>query len=147
MPAVGRPEPEGTGDEGTGIEARLAALERLLAAMTAEITTRRLVVVDRLGRPRLVAEVSQDTAELRVQLPDDHPGQSAGPGDPVRTVGRTAAVLYATPAGGGSGADDLGLGPAIGLQLWADGDAIAETDAWPDDCGRWQAHQHLAGDP
>ncbi|HVX22408.1 MAG TPA: hypothetical protein VHB02_13735 [Acidimicrobiales bacterium] len=147
MPA-GMASEEHRNDGGASIEARLAALERSIGAMATEITTGRLVVVDARGRPRLVAEVLEGTVELRVELPDRDQDGRPPADDPVRTAGRTAAVLYATPAGGGvGGGGELGLGPSVGLQLWADGDAVAELDAWPDGDGRWQAHLHPTGDP
>ena len=76
MPAAGRPE--GTGnDEGMGMQARLAAVERSVRAMADEIRTKRLVVVDELGRVRLVTEVVGETTELRLELPGDTPGDRA----------------------------------------------------------------------
>ena len=129
MPAAGAPE--GTGrHEGMGMEARLGALERLVEAFAAEVVTRRLVVVDDRGTPRVVAEVSGGTAELKLELAD--------------AAGQAAVVLYATrqaPPG-----EDLGLGPSVGVQLWAEGDALIELDAWPNADGRWHPHFHLSGD-
>jgi hypothetical protein len=146
MPAAGRPE--GTGnDEGTGMQARLAALEQSVRAMADEIRTRRLVVVDDLGRVRLVTEVIGETTELRLELPGGAPGDRAtGPDDGAATrsgAGRAAVVLHATPSTV-DGPDD-GLGPAVGIQLWADGDSVVEIDSWPGPDGRWQPHVHLTG--
>jgi hypothetical protein len=160
MPAAGIPE--GTGDNvGMDIEARLAALERLVRAMADEIRTGRIVVVDDRGRARVVTEIVGETAELRLELPDrvpDRPadgpadgpaaGPAADPGDGTggrHGVGRAGVVLHATPTAAGD-ADD-GLGPAVGIQLWADGDAVVEIDAWPDPDGRWRPHLHLTGGP
>ncbi len=145
MPAAGRPE--GTGnDEGMGMQARLAALERSVRAMADEIRTRRLVVVDDLGRVRLVAEVVGETTELRLELPGA-PGDRAADADDGAAsrsgAGRAAVVLHATPSTV-DGPDD-GLGPAVGIQLWADGDSVVEIDSWPGPDGRWQPHVHLTG--
>ena len=146
MPAAERPE--GTGnDEGMGIPARLAALERSVRAMADEIRTRRLVVVDDRGRARLVTEVVGETAELRLELPNGPPGDRAtvpDDGDGSHPgESRAAVVLHATPATV-DGPDD-GLGPAVGIQLWADGDSVVEIDSWPGPDGRWQPHVHLTG--
>lgn len=161
MPATTRAEETGEG-EGRGIEARLAALEQLVDAMTREVVTRRLVVVDALGRPRLVADISRGTAELRLEVPNSGPvGPTTTTGDPApgqpAPAGRTAVVLHATPGGAGAGVrgggggagspDVVDLGPSVGLQLWADGDAVAEFDIWPDGAGRWCPHVHLAAGP
>lgn len=98
-----------------------------------EVRTRRLVVEDADGVARLVGEVRQGTTELRLELPGTRPGAS------------TAVVLFATPVGGGGAGDRYGLGPALGVQLWADGEALAELDAWPEGDGRWRAHLHVHG--
>lgn len=93
-----------------------------------EVVARRLTVVDGQGRPRLVAEVAGDTVELRLEVPGGAPGR------------RSAVVLHA------SAAPDLASpspAPLLGLQLWADGDVVAELDAWPGDDGRWRPHLHL----
>lgn len=97
------------------------------------MVARRLVVVDERGAPRLVAEVVGGTVELRLEVPGGAPGR------------RSAVVLHASrsPDGGG----EAPLAPLLGLQLWADGDVVAELDAWPDDDGRWRPHLHLDGDP
>lgn len=144
------------GGDGT-LERRLAALEEVVQAMAAEVRTRRLVVAAGRDAARVVAEVVRGTAELRLELPDGGGGA------------RTAAVLFASPDGpppgaegrtGGAGggaphgrgpdgarprAGGTGLGAGIGLQLWADGDAVAELDAWPDENGRWRPQLHLDG--
>lgn len=149
MPAAGKPEGTGS-NEGMGTEARLAALERLVDAMATEITTRRLVVVDDRGRTRMVAEVNRDTAELCLQLPGDERwvAEAGGRGgDAPGAPGRTGVVLYATPPDTDGDEGHLGLGPSVGLQLWAGGDSVTELDAWPDGDGRWRSHLHLTGDP
>lgn len=67
---------------------------------------------------RIVAEVVDQQALLRVML--------AGPGRPQEAV-----VLYAAPH---DGAGDIG--PSLGVQLWADGDAHAEINLCKEH-GRW----------
>lgn len=112
-------------------ERRLAALEEAVAGLGEEVRTRRLVVEGGSGQPRLVGELSRGTVELRLE------GSAGGPGP------RPAVVLFATPAGDTPAGHEAGLGPAVGLQLWAEGDAIAELDAWPGTGGRWAPHFHL----
>ena len=123
--ASSRPEPD-------AFEERLARLERNQRQLRREIRTRRLVVTDDAGGERLVAEVRGSTMELRL---------TAG-----RTIdgSRPAVLLYVTE-GRATGSTRFDLGPAVGLQLWADGDAVAELDAWPDDSGAWHPHLHLGG--
>ena len=108
------------------VEERLAAVERILAALSGEVSTRRLVVVDEAGRPRLVAEVRGTTVELRLLV-----GAPDGAGSVAQVV------LHATEG-------DDSLGPLAGVQLWAHGDAVAELDEWPEEAGRWWAHLHLS---
>ena len=82
-----------------------------------EVVTRRLTVVDERGRSRLVAEVVGDTMELRLELPDAPPGR------------RSAVVVHASPAPAAGPAGLPGepaIVPLLGIQLWADGDAVAE---------------------
>jgi hypothetical protein len=96
-----------------------------------EVRTNRLVLEDDDGTPRAVAEVTEGVTEIRIDLPSPSPDRG------------TAVVLFASPSGGA--ADRYGLGPAIGVQLWADGQPVAELDAWPDEDGRWRAHLHING--
>lgn len=131
MPAAERPE--GTGEH-EGIAARLAALERAVGAMGVEVRTRRMVVVDNDGNERIVGEVCHATTELRLDLPGGEPGA------------HTAVVLFATPVAAEPEPEEIGLGPAIGIQLWAEGDAVTEIDAWLDHDGRWRPHLHLSGE-
>lgn len=91
------------------------------------VVARRVVVVDEHGRPRLVAETAGDTIELRLEVP----GGAAGR--------RSAVVLHASGTPGTGGPD----APLLGLQLWADGEVLAELDAWPGADGRWRPHLHL----
>lgn len=107
------------------------------AAAPDELVTRRLIVVDSRGATRMAAEVVGDTMELRLELPGARPGR------------RSAVVLHASPsppAGPAGLPDEPAPTPLLGLQLWADGDAVAELDAWPDDGGHWRAHLHLVDD-
>ena len=97
----------------------------------AEVRTRRLVLEDDEGAPRAVAEVGEGVTEIRLDLPS------------AASENGTAVVLFATA--GSDAVDRYGLGPAIGVQLWAEGDAVAELDAWPDRDGRWRAHLHVNG--
>ncbi len=101
------------------------------AVRAAEVRTRRLVLEDDDGTPRAVAQVAAGVGEVRLELPSSAPGNG------------TAVVLFATQGGGA--ADRYGLGPALGIQLWAEGVALAELDAWPDADGRWSAHLHVNG--
>ena len=111
-----------TGDEALRARAGRSAPDGS-GGVPGELVCRRLVLVDAVGTPRLVAEVAGDTVELRLQVPGTPPGR------------RAAVVLHASrsPA------------PLLGLQLWADGDVVAELDAWPGDDGRWHPSLHLPG--
>ena len=93
-----------------------------------EVVCRRLVLVDADGVPRLVAEVAGDTAELRLEVPGAPPGR------------RAAVVLHASRS----------PVPLLGVQLWADGEVLAELDAWPGGDGvvgggGWHPGLHLEG--
>ena len=91
----------------------MTRLETAVAALAAEIQTRRLVVVDDRGRPRIVAEVVGSTAEVRLDLPGD--------GDqPAMSV-----LVFANP-----GDEAVGLGPGVGVQLWVDGDEVDRLVVW-----------------
>jgi hypothetical protein len=124
----GVPTPDGL----RRIEERLAGVERSQRQLRDEVRTRRLVVTDDGGRERLVAEIRGSTMELRLTA------RQTGDGS------RPAALLYVTE-GRAIGSSRFDLGPAVGLQLWADGDAVAELDAWPDESGTWHPHLHLGG--
>lgn len=117
------------------VERRLAAVERLASGLDREVRTRRLVVHDDDGRERIVAEVVCDTAELRVELGGESPGE------------RSAVVLVASPLVTGRDAADVGMGPAIAVQLWTDGETTVGLEAWPGGDGRWRPHLHLDGGP
>lgn len=114
------------GDDSTMAQ-RVAGLEAAVAAMADVVSTRRLVVLDAAGRPRLVAEVTGATVALTLE--------TAGGG----AHGPASVVLHAGDDG------DTGLGGLVGLQLWAGGDTVAELDAWPGADGRWRPGLHLEG--
>ncbi|HMD45321.1 MAG TPA: hypothetical protein VKG43_04130 [Acidimicrobiales bacterium] len=108
------------------VEDRLRALEQLVQRFADEVVTRRLVVVDPDGRDRIVAGIVGMTAELRLMA-------TAGPSAP-------AVLLFAN---GPARPSERGLGPGVGLQLWAGGEAPVEVALWPDD-GRWRPAVHLS---
>jgi hypothetical protein len=114
-------------------EQRLASLEGSIAALAHEIQTGRLLIAGAPGDPQIVCEVSDGTAELRVEVPE-----GARP--------QPALVLFTSVPAAGSDRDHAGLGPATGLQLWADGDAVVELGAWCDDAGSWRGQLHVEGD-
>ena len=120
---------------------RLEALERAISALSDEVRTGRLVITSHSGAPRLVAETTGNTIELRLEVPG-HEGDAAG------GRGMPAVVLHASDGAdvGASSAHDP-IGGLVGLQLWADGNAIAELDAWPGPDGQWHPHLYLDGGP
>jgi hypothetical protein len=87
-----------------------------------EVRTKRLVVLDSLDRERIVAEVVDGFAELRMDLPDTVSGSCTG------------VLIFAH-----SEQDDPELGSAIGVQLWAEGNAIIELTLWQSPSGAWVA--------
>lgn len=91
-----------------------------------EIRSQRFVLVDEHDAERLVAEITDEQAELRVQLPGTAPGHSC------------AAVVFAHPG-------DLTMEPTVGLELWVDGNSVAGCSAWRDHLGHWQTDVHLDG--
>jgi hypothetical protein len=115
-------------DDTAGLAARVVRLEGTVEALGLELRTRKLVVVDRAGMPRITAEVVDGVAELRVEL-----GSSPGAAMP--------AVLVFAAAGGMPGGATFD--PAIGVQLWADGDGLVELAASPDADGRWHPDVHV----
>ena len=112
------------------VEAALRALEATVRALRDEVRTRQLVVVDDEDRPRIVGEVFGEVAELRLELPmfDERPGSEL----------LLFAVANERPG-------PVDLGPAVGLQLRAQGNSVFELDAWPDADGVWRTHVHLGG--
>src|SRR5262245_41577096 len=85
-----------------------------------EVRKQRIVLVDDDGTERMVAEVNGSTAVLRLELP----GSAAG---------RTTGLLLFTTSGSAE------RPPGFGVQLWADGNAIAELNGWQIRRGRWLA--------
>jgi hypothetical protein len=88
-----------------------------------EVRTRRLVVTDDGGSPRIVGEVTEaGVAEFRLQLSHDA-------GD------HASVLLFANPGDGREG-------PTLGLQLWAGGDSLAEMNLWREG-NRWGVSSHV----
>lgn len=111
---TGSTEPTTPLDDIVGRMADLeAGLERLDVRLEEGVTTRRLAIVDSSDRERLVAEVVDDTLELRIDLPRSREGR------------RTSLLCFATP-----GLDQLCAG--VGVQLWVDGDIVDEMAWWAD---------------
>lgn len=94
--------------EPDGLEDRLLSVERAVAQLSTEVTTRRLRIIDQQNRERIVAEVVGETAELRVEAPTGS------------RRGRTHVVVFATPPG----AADIGgeREPWIGVAFQVEGD-------------------------
>jgi hypothetical protein len=88
-------------------------------AAVSEVRTRRLVVEDERGVERIVAEVVDGGAELRLELGGRTPGR------------RSMVLLYSLDG-------DRELGAALGLQLWVDGNVAFECDLWRDLGGAWR---------
>lgn len=107
--------PSSPGD--LGLEARVVRLEQVLLELSQEVRTQRLTLAGSDGREALVALIDGDAVELRVLAPGARPG------------GTTGIVCYAT----GDAAE-----PAMGVELWADGDAIAGATAVRDTDGTWR---------
>lgn len=103
---------------GPSLRGRVAQLEDRLAALGVEVRTQRLVI-EAGGQDRIVAEVQRDVAEVRVDT---------GSGERHRGSG---VVMFAAPA-------SPDLPPSLGVQLWADGDALVEFNAWEDRDGGWR---------
>ena len=95
-------------------------------ATTEEVRTRRLVVVDEGGEPRIVATVDRSHASLRVLVAGCERGEE---------------TMVDISAG-----DDPEFGPTIGVHLCGRGDEMAVMSVWRDDtepwrhgCGPWRA--------
>lgn len=96
------------------LRGRVERLEAMVAAWQQEARTRRLVITDAGGTPRIVGQIVHGVAELRVEVPAE--------------AGReTMTALFAAPY-----ARDWGISSGVGLQLWADGECVAELDHWAD---------------
>lgn len=87
-----------------------------------EVHCRRLVIDDAGTLPRIVGEVLNGVAELRIEL-GDPPG--------------THLLLYAGEIAPGV--------PGLGVELFVEGDSVARLHAWRDG-GHW-AHQIDASHP
>jgi len=111
------PAPEPPGSEPPA--SRLAAAETALGRLAQEVRTRRLVVVDDRDRERIVAELDGEDAYFRLDLPRRE-GE-----------GTTGLILYANTGG------DV-ASPSLGLQFWADGNAIGGFEAWRSPDGQWR---------
>ncbi len=112
------------------LERRVVEVERSIIRLGHEVRTRQLIVVDEADHPRIVGEVFADVAELRLELP----GSGDQPGPELLLF----AVASSHPA-------PIELGPAVGMQLRAQGRAVFELDAWPDADGVWRPHLHVSG--
>jgi hypothetical protein len=93
-------------------------VEAALASLSSEIRTGRLIIGEETYPSRIVAEVSSGRGELRIEAAPSADGP------------QTSVILFAY-------ADGNDLGPGAGVQLWANGDAIAELNAWSDDQTHW----------
>lgn len=114
---------------------RLLAAESALAALRREVRTRRLAVCDADGRERIVADVVDGQAHLRLAFVDDR--QAAVTDGAASTA---AVLVFACPAH-----DDLG--PLAGVQVWAEGDVVAAVEAWQDGTGPWRSALHTSDRP
>jgi len=112
------------------LEQTVAGLERSIRSYADEIRTRQIVVVDDEDHPRIVGEVFADVAELRLELP-------AVGGEPGPEL-----LLFAVAS---THPGPVELGPAVGLQVRAQGRAVFELDAWPGADHVWRPHLHLSG--
>jgi hypothetical protein len=101
-----------------------------------EVRTRRLVVCDEDDRERIVAEVRNGQAQVRLSFVG--PAPPAGPTAVGGGAPSASVVVFACPADGE-------LGPLAGLQVWADGDVVAAIEAWRDGGGPWRAAVHPPG--
>jgi hypothetical protein len=105
-------------------------LRGAIRAFADEIRTRQIVVVDDEDGPRIVGEVFGGVAELRLEFP------------PLAGEPGPELLLFAIASGHPSPID---LGPAVGMQLRAQGRTVFELDAWPDTDGMWRPHLHVSG--
>lgn len=106
------------------VETRLEQLEAVIAALAIELRTQRLVVTDEVGNERIVGEVVGGHAELQLVMPGSQPLEG------------TAVTLF-------SMLGDEDAPPGVGLQLWADGNALLEINAWRDNQGNWSTDVQL----
>ena len=138
---------EGGVDGERALLARLQRAEAVIAALAAEVRTRRLVVCDEAGDERIVADV--DGGHAQVCVVAGHLRHATGP---RRLEGSPPAVLPG-PGRGGAQADGTppttevvmfaapghtGMGPLAGVQIWAEGVVIATIEVGADGLGGWQ---------
>jgi hypothetical protein len=124
-------QPVDAGVAGTGppeVLDRLDALERAVDGLSALVRTQKLAVVDHTGAERIVAEVDDGNAELRIHLAGGRRSSDA------------SVVIVSCPARDG-------LGDSVGVQLWARGNVVAELNGWEDEPGVWLAGVHVHGEP
>src|SRR5882762_10115072 len=93
--------------EPPGLVSRVAALERAVADLGVTLHTRRLVLADEEGHERIVMHTERGVAEVRIVVPGREPGRSC------------MVALFASPSEGDTS-------PGVGIQVWADGDTVAE---------------------
>lgn len=131
------PPPRGDDPPPPDTDRRLRAVEEAVASLAAEVRTRRLAVCDGNGQERIVAEVLAGQAQLRLSFVGPAVGPAPTAGAAVPPVPTTASVLvFACPP-------HEDLGPLAGVQVWADGDAVAAVEAWQDGTGAWRSAAHL----
>lgn len=106
-------------DPACSIEDRLAVLEAAVAAGRTALRTRRLVVTDEGDEERIVGEVVNGHAELRVERGGEAETHS------------TAVALYAW--------NDAELDPAVGVHLLGGGNSVAALHAQRDGMDRWHS--------
>lgn len=122
---------------------RLRALEETVAFLSITVRTRRLAVCDDSGRECIVAEVVDGQAQLRLSFVDSRtPSRRTGvwAATPRADVHSASVLVFACPA-------SQDLGPLAGMQVWADGDAVAAIEAWADTPGQWRSAVHVVGPP
>jgi|SRR5271155_5518293 len=123
---------------GADLARRVGSLERALQNIGEEVRTTRLVIVDGDENQRIVAEIADDVAELRLQLPPRTPEGNTG--------ASTAMVVFAAPNGLGRLEDRAAAGRSLGVQLWVEGNAVLEVDVSEVGEGQWRPHIHLGSD-
>ncbi len=153
-------EDGGSGIDGDGaVLARLERAEAVIAALAAEVRTRRLVVCDDAGDERIVADVAGGHAQVCVVAghlrhattprspgaspPAVLPGPECGCVQADGTPPTTEVVMFAAPG-------HTGMGPLAGVQIWAEGAVIATIEVGADGVGGWHGVVHPAqadGDP
>jgi hypothetical protein len=90
-----------------------------------ETRTRRLVVVDSEGYERIVGEVVNGHAELRLDLPGTAEGH------------RSSVLLFTRVR-------DRDIGPGLGVEVWLNGDSVLALGAWLNEEGDWMTEVELA---